>query len=63
MVGWLADYKIETGGKPAKKHTLEKFFVGERKAFVWDKYQISMNCAKRLNKKNMIFENYHVRVL
>ena len=52
MVGWLADYKIETGGKPAKKHTtLEKFFVGERKAFVWDKYQISMNCAKRLNKK------------
>ena len=51
MVGWLADYKIETGGKPAKKHTLEKV-VGERKAFVWDKYQISMNCAKRLNKKN-----------
>ena len=52
MVGWLADYKIETGGKPAKKHTtLVKFFVGERKAFVWDKYQISMNCAKRLNKK------------
>ena len=62
MVGWLADYKIETGGKPAKKHTLEKFFVVERKAFVWDKYQISMNCTKRLNK-NMIFEKYHLRVL